>query len=81
MGFKGSRKGTPFAAQVTCEDAAKKAMESGLKSVDEAYVRLGVANLNLGEKAEAIKAFQSVSSKSNLNRVAKLWIMYANKAK
>ena len=34
MGFKGSRKGTPFAAQVTAEDAAKKAMESGMKSVD-----------------------------------------------
>ena len=34
MGFKGSRKGTPFAAQVTAEDAAKKAMDSGMKSVD-----------------------------------------------
>lgn len=34
LGFKGSRKGTPFAAQVAAEDAAKKAMESGLKSVD-----------------------------------------------
>src|SRR5690349_8024658 len=34
LGFKGSRKGTPFAAQVTTEDAAKKAMESGMKSVD-----------------------------------------------
>lgn len=34
LGFKGSRKGTPFAAQVTCEDAAKKAMEQGMKSVD-----------------------------------------------
>lgn len=34
MGFKGSRKGTPFAAQVTAEDAAKKAIDSGMKSVD-----------------------------------------------
>jgi small subunit ribosomal protein S11 len=34
MGFKGSRKGTPFAAQVTAEDAAKKAMDCGMKSVD-----------------------------------------------
>lgn len=34
LGFKGSRKGTPFAAQVTAEDACKKAMEMGLKSVD-----------------------------------------------
>lgn len=34
MGFKGSRKGTPFAAQVAAEDAAKKAVENGMKSVD-----------------------------------------------
>ena len=32
-GFKGSRKSTPYAAQVTAEDAAKKAMEHGLKTV------------------------------------------------
>ena len=34
QGFKGSRKGTPFAAQVAAEDAGKKAMEAGMKSVD-----------------------------------------------
>lgn len=34
LGFKGSRKGTPFAAQVAAEDAAKKAMEAGMKSID-----------------------------------------------
>lgn len=33
-GFKGSRKATPYAAQVAAEDAAKKAMEHGLKSVE-----------------------------------------------
>ncbi|MFW6052549.1 MAG: 30S ribosomal protein S11 [Desulfosalsimonas sp.] len=33
-GFKGSRKSTPFAAQQASEDAAKKAMEHGLKSVE-----------------------------------------------
>jgi small subunit ribosomal protein S11 len=32
-GFKGSRKGTPFAAQVAAESAAKKAMDCGMKSV------------------------------------------------
>src|SRR5437870_8914210 len=32
-GFKGSRKSTPFAAQLAAEDAAKKAMLHGLKSV------------------------------------------------
>ena len=34
LGFKGSRKGTPFAAQMAAEDAAKKAQESGMRSVD-----------------------------------------------
>ena len=33
-GFKGSRKGTPFAAQVATETACKKAIESGVRSVD-----------------------------------------------
>ena len=33
MGFKGSRKSTPYAAQIAAEDAAKKAQEHGLKTV------------------------------------------------
>ena len=33
-GFKGSRKSTPYAAQVTAEQAARKAMEHGLRQVD-----------------------------------------------
>jgi small subunit ribosomal protein S11 len=33
VGFKGSRKGTPFAAQLAAESAAKKAMEYGLRTV------------------------------------------------
>jgi len=37
MGFKGSRKGTPFAAQVAGEDSARKAKEHGVKRV-EVYV-------------------------------------------
>lgn len=32
-GFKGSRKNTPFAAQVAAEDAARRAVENGLRSV------------------------------------------------
>lgn len=32
-GFKGTRKGTPFAAQLAAEDAAKKAQSFGMKSV------------------------------------------------
>lgn len=38
MGFKGSRKSTPFAAQMAAEEAAKKAMEHGLRSI-EVYVK------------------------------------------
>lgn len=34
IGFKGSRKGTPFAAQLAAESAAKKAQEHGLKRVE-----------------------------------------------
>lgn len=38
IGFKGSRKSTPFAAQSAAEDAAKKAMEHGLQNVS-VYVK------------------------------------------
>src|SRR5258708_928967 len=34
QGFKGSRKSTPFAAQVTAEATARKAMEHGMKTVE-----------------------------------------------
>ncbi len=33
-GFKGSRKGTPYAAQLAARDAARKAMEQGLRQVE-----------------------------------------------
>jgi small subunit ribosomal protein S11 len=62
MGFKGSRKGTPFAAQMATEDAGKVALESGLRSLDvfvngpgagrEPAVR---ALANLGIKLTSIK--------------------------
>jgi small subunit ribosomal protein S11 len=38
QGFKGSRKGTPFAAQMAAEGAVKKAIEHGMKSV-QVYVK------------------------------------------
>jgi small subunit ribosomal protein S11 len=38
LGFRGSRKSTPFAAQTAAETAAKAAMEHGMKSV-EVYVK------------------------------------------
>ena len=34
MGFKGSRKSTPYAAQVAAEDAGRKAMEHGVKTLE-----------------------------------------------
>ena len=37
-GFKGSRKGTPYAAQLAARDAARKAMEHGLRQV-EIYIK------------------------------------------
>ena len=38
QGFKGSRKSTPFAARLAAEDAAKKAMDNGMRNV-EVYVK------------------------------------------
>jgi small subunit ribosomal protein S11 len=38
QGFKGSRKSTPFAAQLAAQNAAKKAMEHGMRNV-EVYVK------------------------------------------
>ena len=54
MGFKGSRKSTPFAAQSAAEVAAKGAMEHGLKTV-EVYVK----GPGSGREA-AIRALQTV---------------------
>jgi len=38
VGFKGSRKGTPYAAQLAAREAARKAMEHGLRQI-EVYVK------------------------------------------
>ena len=38
QGFKGSRKSTPYAAQITAEATAKKALEHGMRSI-EVFVR------------------------------------------
>lgn len=38
LGFKGSRKGTPYAAQMAADAAAKKAIDSGMKQID-VYVK------------------------------------------
>lgn len=54
QGFKGSRKSTPFAAQMTAEDASKKAMEHGMKNV-EVYVKGPGAG-----RESALRALQAV---------------------
>ena len=60
LGFKGSRKSTPFAAQSAAETAAKAAMEHGLKTV-EVYVK----GPGAGREA-AIRALQSAGLEVNM---------------
>lgn len=60
QGFKGSRKSTPFAAQVAAEDAARKAMEHGMRTVD-VYVK-GPG----GGREAALRSLQAAGFKVNL---------------
>ena len=52
-GFKGSRKSTPYAAQVAADDAARKAMEHGLKTIDVLVTGPGTG------RESALRAFQA----------------------
>ncbi|NMA01428.1 MAG: 30S ribosomal protein S11 [Clostridia bacterium] len=60
MGFKGSRKSTPFAAQMAAEHAAKAAMEHGMREV-ECYVK----GPGSGREA-AIRSLQAAGIEVNL---------------
>jgi len=60
LGFRGSRKSTPYAAQTAAETAAKAAMEHGLKSV-EVFVK----GPGSGREA-AIRALQATGLEVNL---------------
>jgi small subunit ribosomal protein S11 len=60
QGFKGSRKGTPFAAQLAASAAAKKAMDQGMKSVD-VYVK----GPGAGREA-ALRALQAAGMKVHM---------------
>ena len=62
QGFKGSRKGIPFAAQLAAQDAAKKAMEHGLRNVD-----VFVKGPGAGREA-ALRALQAAGLSINLIR-------------
>ena len=54
MGFKGSRKSTPFAAQLASETAAKTAMDNGMRTVE-----VNVKGPGAGREA-AIRALQAI---------------------
>ena len=54
LGFKGSRKSTPFAAQMAAEDAGKKAAEHGVKAID-----VQVRGPGSGRES-ALRALQSI---------------------
>src|SRR4030067_2449260 len=62
QGFKGSRKGTPFAAQLAAQDAARKAMEHGMRNVD-VYVK----GPGAGREA-ALRALPAPGPSGNLSR-------------
>jgi small subunit ribosomal protein S11 len=60
LGFKGSRKGTPYAAQMASEAAAKKAMDMGMKQIDVFVKGPGAG------RESAIRALQAAGLEVNL---------------
>ena len=54
LGFKGSRKGTPFAAQMAAEDAGKKAQVHGMKTLEVEVTGPGSG------RESALRALQSI---------------------
>jgi tetratricopeptide (TPR) repeat protein len=59
------------------EAIARGIQAGGLKDPDQAVMSLGYANLKLGKKAEALKAFEQIKADSKLAEVAHLWGVYA----
>ena len=62
VGFKGSRKSTPFAAQMAAENAARKAMEAGMRTV-----QVRVKGPGVGREA-ALRSLQAVGFAISLIR-------------
>ena len=62
MGFKGSRKSTPYAAQVAAEDAARKAAEHGMRTLE-----VEVSGPGSGRES-ALRALQAAGFKISLIR-------------
>ena len=61
-GYKGSRKSTPFAAQLAAEDAARKAMEHGVRNID-VYIKGPGAG-----RESALRSLQAMGFNVNLIR-------------
>lgn len=59
VGFKGSRKGTPFAAQLAAEDACKKALDNGVRNVGVLVCGPG------GGREAALRVFSSLGMRVN----------------
>jgi small subunit ribosomal protein S11 len=62
QGFKGSRKSTPFAAQLAAEDAARKAQEHGMNTVAIFVMGPGAG------RESALRAFQTAGMRVTLIR-------------
>ncbi|MBF0553468.1 MAG: 30S ribosomal protein S11 [Nitrospirae bacterium] len=62
LGFRGSRKGTPYAAQMAADTAAKKAMEMGMKQIDVFIKGPGAG------RESAIRAIQAAGIDINVIR-------------
>ncbi len=60
LGFKGSRKGTPYAAQMAADAAAKKAVDAGMRQVD-VYVKGPGSG-----RESAIRALQAAGLEVNM---------------
>ena len=61
MGFKGSRKSTPYAAQVAAEDAGRKAMEHGMRTLE-----IEVKGPGSGRES-ALRALQAVGLRRHVD--------------
>ena len=67
-GFKGSRKSTPFAAQLAAEEAGKKAMDHGMKNIE--IIIKGPGN----GRESAIRALGSTGLNITVIKATPLWL-------
>jgi len=73
MGFKGSRKSTPYAAQMAAEDAGRKAQEHGVRTLDSVHCFLDhcrVARRDAPVAIEVVHATARIVVQENIGGVA-----------